>query len=92
MSEVRFCYEIHADAGLANNTVTGENVKAYTEVKITFGRELKDNEYEQAHQKDVVELMAAQLGLNEEHIKPISVEEYLDNHDDDDVIKGGIRT
>lgn len=83
MNEVKFCYEIHADAGLAHDTITGENTKAYTEVKISFGRELSEEEYVQAHQRDVIELMSKQLGLKEEYFKPISVDEYLENHEED---------
>ncbi|MFY0519357.1 hypothetical protein ACOMCU_16240 [Lysinibacillus sp. UGB7] len=38
MNAILFCYEIHANAGLANKTITGENTKAYTKVEFDFKR------------------------------------------------------
>lgn len=79
MAEVTFCYEVHEDAGLAHDTVTGENAKAYTSVAITLGRELTEEEYVTCHESEVVEILADQIKIKAEHFKPISLKTYLEH-------------
>ena len=82
MAKVTFCYEVHEDAGLAHDTVTGENAKAYTSVEITLGRELTEEEYTKCHESEVIEMLTKQTKINAEHFKPISLKTYLEHAED----------
>ena len=48
METTLFCYEIHPNAGLASDTITGENTKAYTKVEFDFKRKLSEEEYKKS--------------------------------------------
>lgn len=84
MGVTLFCYEVHKNAGLANDNVTGENAKAYTKVEFDFKRRLSDEEYKKKHEQEVVAMLSKKLNIKEEHFKPISIIEYFDNHEDEE--------
>ena len=76
MTTVKFCYEIHEDAGLAYDDKTGEDAKAYMSADIELNRELTSEEYKIAHEDEMVERLLQQLNISKEHLKPISVDEF----------------
>ncbi|MER2154762.1 MAG: hypothetical protein ABS917_11255 [Solibacillus sp.] len=78
MPKTMFCYEVHSDAGLANDRVTGKNVPAYLNMEFELGRTLSEEEYNIVHTVEAMDLMANQLKLNKDHLKPISVEEFFE--------------
>lgn len=83
MNKTLFCYEISADAGLAYDKISGKNAKAYTKVEIELKHQLNEAEYKQVHEIELVTKLSNQLGIEEEHFKPISIVEFLDNNTDE---------
>lgn len=75
--DVRFCYEIAAEAGFAHDTVTGENAPAYMQVKFGGAKNPPTpEEYLVKHEGSIRDSVAAQLRISPDLLKPISTEEY----------------
>lgn len=79
MNAIKFCYEIHKDAGLAYDRKTGENAKSYMSVDITLDQKLSDDEFKTIHESEMINGITNQTRIKKEHIKPVSLSEFNAN-------------
>lgn len=83
MAKINFCYEIAEDAGVGV-TSEGEFTVAYTKVSLDAKEPLYDEAFKKMHEVNIKQMLSKQTGIDLEHLKPISYEEYLEKADDDE--------
>lgn len=84
--DIRFCYLISADAGLAYDTETGEKTELYSQIKLN-GAKNPPSDYRETHER-MGKALAEQYGLKPEWITPISTEQYDRESDVEEVEHG----
>lgn len=82
IKNIRFCYEISEEAEMAQDEL-GNPAKAYMCVKVPIEKELTEEEYKITHGA-LKKVTASQIDFCEDLITPISLDEYLDNTEDDE--------
>lgn len=79
--DLLFPYRIEASAGIAQDTVTGENTAAYTKITLSECKKaITEEEYREMHEKgrhNVSKMLNVDVSL----IVPINSQEYEDNVD-----------
>ena len=82
--DIRFCYRISASAGMAHDSVTGEDAECYSEISLgSADRSPDPEEYKSLHEDKIRNYLANQVGLDPELLTPISIEEYDQNVEED---------
>ncbi|MGG1639900.1 hypothetical protein ACIFQM_01120 [Paenibacillus sp. NRS-1782] len=80
--DIRFCYRVSAEAGMAHNTETGEQVDTFAEFKLCEV-EREPDDYEAMH-RSLGYRLARQMEIDSQHITPISQSEYDTEMGDDE--------
>ncbi|MNW58385.1 hypothetical protein D3C74_362470 [compost metagenome] len=75
--DIRFCFRLSAEAGMARNTQTGEPVECFTQVRLG-GVKNAPSDYNAMHES-LRGLVAAQIGVKPEYVILISQAEYDEN-------------
>lgn len=83
--DIRFCFRLTAEAGMARDTQTGEPVECFTQVQLG-GAKHAPADYNAMHDSLRVSV-AAQIGVKPEYVIPISQAEYDENVDSDEDVE-----
>ncbi|MMZ47369.1 hypothetical protein D1872_90130 [compost metagenome] len=75
-----FCYEISAEAGLAYDPATGKDATAWVKYSTDLPH-LTEEEYKTLHEESILHDISYNTGIQSEHLRPISVEEYYEHND-----------
>lgn len=76
--KVDFCFEIAEEAWMAKDMATGEPAKAYTRVSFEAARPPQTQEqYAEIHE-DVRHAFSRMTGIALEHLRPITLQEYME--------------
>ena len=72
--DIRYCYRVSAEAGLAHDLETSEPSEAYFEIKLGDAKK-EPTDYQESHIRFGI-LMAKQQSWDPQWVTPISNEEY----------------
>lgn len=83
MSKIRLCYRVSEDVGLAQDEL-GNNTEAFTCVKIDVKQDPMPSQEYKDLQDGFRKIVANELECDEKLVVPVTLNEYLNNTQDDD--------